>query len=65
MVTKSKLNNVCCSLNFAPHYREEIFLRMEKDLDCDFFFGDKTYGAINKIDYSKFNINIREVLFSI
>ena len=52
MVTKSKLNNkVCCSLNFAPHYREEIFLRMEKDLDCDFFFGDKTYGAIKNIDY--------------
>ena len=65
MVTKSKVNNkVCCSLNFAPHYREEIFLRMEKDLDYDFFFGDKTYGAINKIDYSKFDKKVVELVFT-
>lgn len=65
MVTKSKLNNkVCCSLNFAPHYREEIFLRMENDLDCEFFFGDKTYGAINKIKYSKFEKKVEELVFT-
>lgn len=59
-----KKNKICCSLNFAPHYREEIFLRMEKDLDCDFFFGDKTYGAINKIDYSKFDKKVEELVFT-
>ena len=64
MVTKSKLSNkVCCSLNFAPHYREEIFLRMEKDLDCDFFFGNRTYGTIKKIDYSRFNKKVKELVF--
>jgi glycosyltransferase involved in cell wall biosynthesis len=55
---------VCCSLNFAPHYREEIFLRMEKELDCDFFFGDGTYGAIKKIDYSKFHKKVEELTFT-
>ena len=57
-------DKICCSLNFAPHYREEIFLHMEKDLDCDFFFGDKTYGAINKIDYSKFDKKVEELVFT-
>jgi glycosyltransferase involved in cell wall biosynthesis len=55
---------VCCSLNFAPHYREEIFLRMEKELDCDFFFGDRTYGAIEKMDYSKFHKKVEELTFT-
>lgn len=63
-VKKSKLSNkVCCSLNFAPHYREEIFLRMEKDLDCDFFFGNSTYGSIKKTDYSKFDKKVVELEF--
>ena len=55
---------VCCSLNFAPHYREEIFLRMEKELDCDFFFGDRTYGTIKKIDYSEFHKKVEELTFT-
>ena len=55
---------ICCSLNFAPHYRQEIFLRMEKKLDCDFFFGDKTYGPIKKIDYSRFNKKVSELVFT-
>lgn len=55
--------NVCCSLNFAPHYREEIFLRMEKDLGCDFFFGNSSYGSIKKIDYSKFDKKVVELVF--
>lgn len=61
MIIKKK---ICCCLNFAPHYREEIFLRMEKDLDCDFFFGNRTYGTIKKIDYSRFNKKVEELVFT-
>jgi glycosyltransferase involved in cell wall biosynthesis len=54
---------ICCSLNFAPHYREEVFLLMEKELDCDFYFGNKTFSAIKKMDYERFSSNINELRF--
>jgi len=57
-------NKICCALNFAPHYREEIFLLMEEELDCDFFVGSKTFGTIKKIDYSRFNKKVNELAFT-
>ena len=64
MVMKSSQSiHVCCSLNFAPHYREEIFLSMEKDLECDFFFGIGTYGTIKKMEYSRLKRKVRELAF--
>lgn len=49
-----KQNKVCLIYNFAQHYRKNIFLLMEKELNCDFVFGDK-YLDIKKIDYSLFS----------
>ena len=53
----------CCSFNFAPHYREEVFLLMEKELDSEFFFGEKTFGNIKKMNYSKFEKPVTEFKF--
>jgi glycosyltransferase involved in cell wall biosynthesis len=30
----------CLIYNFYPHYREGIFIKMDTELDCDFYFGD-------------------------
>lgn len=45
---------VCCVFNYAPHYRTEIYLLMEKELMCDFYFGAETGSRIRKMDYSLF-----------
>ncbi len=42
---------VCCIFNLAPHYREPIFRQMDKELDCDFYFGDKVETKIKLMDY--------------
>ena len=60
---RTNKKSICFILNFAPHYREEIFLLMDKEFNCDFYFGDKTFGDIKKIDYSKFNNEIKELHF--
>lgn len=56
-------NKVCCILNYAPHYREEILLLMDNELNCDFYFGNKTYVDIRKVDYVKFKGNVNELEF--
>lgn len=45
---------VCLIYNYAQHYRESIFLLLEKEFGCDFVFGDKYYD-VKKIDYSHFS----------
>lgn len=54
---------ICCILNYAPHYREEIFLLMDSELNCDFYFGDKTFANIKKVKYTKFKRRIFELKF--
>jgi len=56
-----ELKKICCIFNYAPHYRKQIFLLMEKQLDCDFYFGEKTYTKIKKIDYTLFNKTPKEL----
>lgn len=46
---------ICCIFNLAPHYRASIFKLMDKELDCDFYFGDKVESKIKKLDYSSLN----------
>lgn len=36
---------------FAPHYRQEIFQLLDKELNCDFIVGDKS-GNIKEMDLS-------------
>ena len=42
---------LCILYNFAQHYRSEIFQLLDKEYDCDFYFGDK-YLDVKKMDYS-------------
>ena len=47
---KYVLKDTCVIYNFAQHYREGIFSKLD-NLSCDFYFGNKT-DDIKKIDYS-------------
>lgn len=44
---------ICCIFNYAPHYRESIFQKMDDELNCHFYFGDTVFMDLKKIDYSK------------
>lgn len=44
-------NKTCCIFNFAPHYRSSIYKLMDKEVGCDFYFGDKVATSIKKLDY--------------
>jgi glycosyltransferase involved in cell wall biosynthesis len=52
---------ICCFFNFASHYREEIYLKMEEELNADFYFGDVENEKIKKIDYKLFKRKINEL----
>lgn len=52
---------ICCFFNYASHYREEIYLKMEKELDANFYFGDVENGKIKKTDYQLFKGKIKEL----
>lgn len=43
--------NLCLVYNYAQHYRQNIFMLLDKELDCNFYFGDKM-GDVKKLDYS-------------
>ena len=42
----------CCVFNIAPHYRSLIYQQMDKELNCDFYFGDKIETNIKQMDVS-------------
>jgi glycosyltransferase involved in cell wall biosynthesis len=44
-------NKICIIYNYAQHYRAGIFKLLDKELGCDFFFGNKM-GDVKKLDYS-------------
>jgi len=46
--------------NIASHYRAPIYQLMDKELNCDFCFGDKV-GDIKKMDYNSLEGNVTEV----
>ncbi len=43
---------ICLIYNFAQHYRVGIFKLLDKELNCDFYFGDKM-DDVKKLDYSE------------
>lgn len=51
---------LCVIYNFAQHYRSEIFQLIDKEYDCDFFFGDK-YLDVKKLDYTLLKGKVTEV----
>lgn len=42
---------LCLIYNFAQHYRTNIFTLMDKELGCDFVFGD-SMSDVKKMDYT-------------
>lgn len=50
----------CLIYNYAQHYRSNIFKLMDKELQCDFVFGD-TMSDVKKMDYSELYHFKREV----
>lgn len=52
---------ICCIFNYAPHYRLPIYKKMDSELKCDFYFGDKERSPIKKLDYAQLNGFIKEL----
>lgn len=52
---KKSNNKICFIGNHAAHYRKEIFLLMDKELDCDFYFGTSAQNRVKKLDYNLFS----------
>lgn len=46
------MGKVCIIYNFAPHYRESIFQLMDREWDCEWFFGENT-SDIKGLDLKK------------
>ncbi len=42
---------ICLIYNYAQHYRTNIFTLIDKELDCDFVFGDRMED-VKKMDYT-------------
>ena len=51
---------LCIIYNFAQHYRSEIFQLLDREYDCDFYFGDK-YLDVKKMDYSLLKGKVTEL----
>lgn len=43
---------ICLIYNYAQHYRLGIFKMLDRELSCDFYFGDKM-DDVKKLDYSE------------
>lgn len=53
-------NKICLVYNYAHHYRTSIFCLIDKEIGCDFVFGDK-YLDVKKMDYTLLHHNVQEV----
>jgi glycosyltransferase involved in cell wall biosynthesis len=45
------MTKVCCVFNIAAHYRESIYVLMDKELHCDFYIGYEKKHTIKLMDY--------------
>lgn len=45
------MTNTCLIYNYAQHYRKGVFIKLDNELQCDSYFGDKM-GDVNKMDYN-------------
>lgn len=52
---------ICCIFNYAPHYRKAIFKKLDKELDCSFYFGDTIGQPLKKLDYNELKGFVKEV----
>jgi len=47
------MRRTCCIFNLAAHYRAPIYKMMDRELQCDFFIGDKVASSIKKMNYNE------------
>ncbi|MEM8509763.1 MAG: glycosyltransferase family 4 protein [Bacteroidota bacterium] len=45
--------DTCCIFNLAPHYRRPIYTLMDRELQCDFYFGDSVGTPIAEMDVTE------------
>lgn len=58
------MSNICFILNYAPHYRFNLFKKIDEELKADFYFGRIKNLNIKKIDFteiSNFKAELRVV----
>jgi len=65
-----KKHSTCCIFNFAPHYRKPIYTLMDKELSCDFYFGDKVDSEmkvmnVQQIPGYKKTVQNKRILFNL
>ena len=41
---------ICCVFNYNPLYRLPIYSAMDKEFDCDFYFGDTVFQPMKAFD---------------
>ena len=46
------MKNICFFNRSSIHYRKNIWMLMDKELSCDFYFGDSRPGKIEELDIS-------------
>ncbi len=51
---------IICVFNFPSHYRQNIYMKMEKELGCQFYFGNIEGANIKKLDFNNFECEIKE-----
>jgi glycosyltransferase involved in cell wall biosynthesis len=44
------MKKLCCFFNYNPLYRYPIYHAMDKELDCDFYFGDSVFEPLKQFD---------------
>ena len=69
MTNNTKLNTTCCIFNLAPHYRYPIYSLMDRDLSCDFYFGDRIETSMKLMDVAalsgyKATLENKRILFN-
>ncbi|TLX75668.1 glycosyltransferase family 4 protein [Labilibacter sediminis] len=50
-MSNEKNNRLCCVFNTAPHYRSTIFNLIDKELNADFYIGDRGFFKLKTMDY--------------
>ena len=61
---------ICCFFNYPSHYRESIYRLLDKELGCDFIFGDEEpsikemdCSVLNKVERVHYRKYLRKILY--
>lgn len=47
------MRSICCVFNVAPHYNESIYKLIDKELNCEFYIGDRMPYSIELMNYDE------------